>query len=180
MKSRIIGTATRASRQRQKGYRSDGMHNLRKAHRDTRRLPPMRIQDQDTARRTSRVTAGSRQAPDTSTNRIRECQPGAKHRHQHRSPGLLNGHRPAEHSPLLGKPDTQRQKPHATGDGQEGTDHRGRSQSDDRISPEPLGMVGSANMGARLCQRGQRDPCQRKSSCKTILRTATTDPMSVR
>ena len=180
MKYPIIGTEGRRHSSSKKGYRSDGLHNLRQEDTATRSLLTMRIQNPQSDCRASTAAQRSPAIPSPFSNRIRSSKHRAQHRHQRRSFGFHDGHRTPPNPSRLGKHHPlQSQIDIASLDQQRANDRR-RSLSDRHLSLSSSGLVNAAGMGGRLRSRNSDHPRQRKSSCKAFLRAAPANPMSNR
>ena len=180
MRSPIIGTEARHHSSSKKGYRSDGLHNLRQEGRATRGMLTMRIQSPQPHRRTSTAAQRSRAIPSAIKDRIRSSQHRAQHWNQHRSFRFHDGNRTAPNPSLMGKHDPLRSQTDTAGLDHERANDRRRSLGNGHLPPNTSGLVNPTDMGSRLRPRNPNHPCQRKGSCKALLRAAPADPMSNR
>jgi hypothetical protein len=110
MRSRIIGTEGRNHSSSTKGYRSDGLHNLRKEDRASRSLQPVRNQSPKPDRRTSTAAQRSQAIPSTFPDRIRGSQHRAQHWNQRGRFGFHDGNRTASNPSCLGEHDPIQKK----------------------------------------------------------------------
>ena len=180
MRSPIIGTEGRHHSSSQKGYRSDGLHNLRQEGGATRGLLTMRIQSPQPDRRASKAAQRSPAIPSAIKDRIWSSEHRAQHWNQRRSFRLYDGHRATANPSLMGKHNPLRsQTDTASIDHERGND-RERSLGNRHLSLNSSGLVNSTGMGAKLRSRNPDHPCQRKGSCKALLRAAPANPMSNR
>lgn len=169
MRSLIIGTEGRSHSSRAKGYRSNGLHNLRKEDRATRSLQPVRHQSPHPDCRTSTATQRSPAIPSAFPDRIRSSEHRAQHWNQRGRFGLYDGDRTTSNPSRLGINNPLQSQTDSPGDVDQGTNYRGRSLGERNLSPDTSGLVTRTGMGRRLRPSNPSHPCKRQSSCKALL-----------